>query len=98
RANWTIFDDAAPQLMLYEVSKRRNIPFFDLGQKLEISNFILREWEKFFQTGDEERLMTALIINEQHVIEAPVMEHHTYAKEVFHSFFFTIQDWFHFST
>jgi hypothetical protein len=98
RANWTIFDDAAPQLMLYEVSKRRNKSFFELGQKLGISDFILQEWEKFFQTGDEERLMTALIINEQHVIEAPVMEHHTYAKEVFHSFFFTIQDWFHFST
>lgn len=98
RANWTIFDDAAPQLLLYDYCKKTNASFLELGQELEISCFILKEWETFFQSRNEERLMTALIINEQHVIEGPVMEHHIYAKEVFHSFFFTVQDWFHFST
>lgn len=98
RANWIIFADAAPQLLLYELGKKANTSFFHFGRDLGISCFMLEEWKTFLELGDQDRLMTALIINEQHVIEGPLMEHHLYAKKVFRSLLFTIQDWFHFST
>ena len=43
------------------------------------------------------RLTTALIINEQNVIQTPVIEHPVYKKKVFHSMLFSFQDWLHFS-
>ncbi len=98
RANWTIFQDAAPQLLLYAKSKNLNESLFHYGKVFGVSNFMLEEWEVFFESGSETRLMTALIINEQHVIEAPVLHHHFYAKKVFRSMVFRMQDWFHFST
>ncbi|WP_347549889.1 DUF2515 family protein [Pseudalkalibacillus hwajinpoensis] len=98
RANWTIFQDATPQLLLYALSKKRNQSFLLYGRAFGVSEFMMDEWANFFQTEDEKRLLTALIINEQHVIEKPVLHHHFYSKKVFHSFLFTVQDWFHFST
>ncbi len=98
RANWTIFEDAAPQLLLYSKSKVLNESVFHYGKVFGVSKFMQREWEVFFERGNEHRLMTALIINEQHVIEEPVVQHHFYAKKVFRSMVFKMQDWFHFST
>lgn len=98
RANWTIFEDAFPQLLLYELSKTYNRSFMSSLREFNVSTFMQQEWEHFFATGDQQRLMVALIINEQHVIEKPVLLHHSLEKEVFHSFLFNIQEWFHFST
>ncbi len=98
RANWTIFEDAFPQLLLYEVSKQSNCSMMSALAEFNVSPFMQQEWETFFECKDEERLMNALIINEQHVIERPVLLHHAYEKKVFHSFLFNVQEWFHFST
>ncbi|WP_394174043.1 DUF2515 family protein [Guptibacillus hwajinpoensis] len=98
RANWTIFNDAAPQLLLYAKSKECNTSMIHGCRAFGVSEFMVEEWESFFLTRDEKRLMVALIINEQHVIEVPVLKHHFYAKKVFRSMIFNVQDWFHFST
>ncbi|MCA0985739.1 DUF2515 family protein [Guptibacillus algicola] len=98
RANWTIFEDAFPQLLLYERSKQSNSSIMSALSEFNVSAFMQQEWDVFFESRDEERLMKALIINEQHVIERPVLYHHSYQKKVFHSFLFNVQEWFHFST
>ncbi|WP_462412000.1 DUF2515 domain-containing protein [Neobacillus sp. Marseille-QA0830] len=97
RANWLIFHDAYPQLLLYHYSTKLNRPLFHLFPYFHISRFIQKEWQHYWQTKDIDRLTTALIINEQNVIQNPVIEHPIYKSKVFHSFVFNFQDWLHFS-
>lgn len=97
RANWLIFQDAYPQLLLYEYSTNLNTPMFHLLQYFNVSPFMINEWEYYWREKNKRRLMTALIINEQNVIQKPVIEHPIYYKKVFHSILFAIQDYFHFS-
>ncbi|PLT28370.1 DUF2515 family protein [Peribacillus deserti] len=98
RANWLIFDDAYPQLLLYHYSTKIGKPMFHLCRKFNISEYIEREWLFFWEHRDQERLMTALIVNEQNLIEQPVLQHPYYNNWVFKSFSFLFQDWLHFST
>ncbi|WP_240620293.1 DUF2515 family protein [Peribacillus acanthi] len=98
RANWLIFQDVFPQLLLYHYSTKLGIPLFHLGVYFHNSEFIISEWKTFWEKQDEKRLMISLIINEQNVIQEPVIEHRNLNKNVFHSFVFGIQDYFHFST
>ncbi|EIT86631.1 hypothetical protein A374_03634 [Fictibacillus macauensis ZFHKF-1] len=98
RANWLIFSDAYPQLLLYEVSKMKGEPLFHLLPALNVSLFMQQEWQRFWDTHDEERLWTALIINEQHLIQLPVIESPLYKRQVFESIPYHLQDWLHFSS
>ncbi|ENQ3077801.1 DUF2515 domain-containing protein [Bacillus cereus] len=97
RANWLIFLDAYPQLLLYEYSKRMKKPLFHLLQMFSVSVFMEGEWSRFWEQKKEERLMTALIINEQCTIQEPVIEHPFYQKHIFQTLMFKIQELFHFS-
>jgi len=97
RANWLIFHDAYPQLLLYQYSTKFNRPLFHLLPFFHASSFIEKEWFIYWNKNDNERLTTALIINEQNVIQTPVIEHPVYKKRVFHSLIFQLQDWLHFS-
>ncbi|OEH93880.1 DUF2515 domain-containing protein [Bacillus solimangrovi] len=98
RANWLIFQDAFSQLLIYEWSKKLNRPLFHLLSTFSVSPFMIYEWKHFWRTGDRNRLMTSLIINEQNLIQKPIIEHPFYKKKVFHSFCFHFQDWLHFSS
>ncbi|MGO4888067.1 DUF2515 domain-containing protein [Anaerobacillus sp. MEB173] len=98
RANWLIFEDAYPQLLIYEESKKRQQPLFFLLKDFHVSAFMEKEWIYFWTHHDVWRLCYALIINEQHVIQKPVIEHPFYKKHVFHSLPFYFEDRFHFST
>ncbi|HYK72281.1 MAG TPA: DUF2515 family protein, partial [Pseudoneobacillus sp.] len=98
RANWLIFHDVYPQLLIYDYSTKLNRPLFHLLKFFQVSNFILREWNLYWKNQDQQRLMNSLIINEQNVIQKPVIEHHIYKKKVFHSVAFQLEDWFHFSS
>lgn len=98
RANWLIFADAYPQLLLYELSVLRGKPYFHLLPYWRTSSFIQKEWILFWHERNEQRLITSLIINEQNVIQKPVMDHPFYKKKVFRSFMFKFQDWLHFSS
>jgi len=97
RANWLIFLDAFPQLMLHQLSKRYNTSFFHLLQHFNVSCFMQMEWQHFWQTNDRKRLMTALIINEQNVIQRPVVHHPFYKRQVLNSLPYVVQDWLHYS-
>ena len=97
RANWLIFHDVFPQLLLYQYSTKINRPMFHLLPYFHVSSFIQNEWQRYWINNDKERLTRALIINEQNVIHTPVIEHPVYKKKVFHSMIFSFQDWLHFS-
>jgi hypothetical protein len=97
RANWLIFHDVFPQLLLYQYSTKENKPLFHLLPYFNVSSFIQKEWNRYWKVPDKNRLTTALIINEQNVIQTPVIDHPVYKKRVFHSFIFSFQDWLHFS-
>jgi hypothetical protein len=98
RANWLIFQDVFPQLLVYDYSTKLRRPLFHLLKYFNVSDFIKNEWTIFWLKEDETRLMNALIINEQNVIQKPVIEHPVYKKKVFHSALFQFEDWFHFSS
>ncbi len=97
RANWLIFQDAFPQLLLYQYSTKLNRPLFHLLPYFNVSAFMQKEWNRYWKENDQQRLTTAFIINEQNVIQIPVIEHPIYKKKVFNSMIFSFQDWLHFS-
>lgn len=97
RANWLIFHDAYPQLLLYHYSTKNGVPMFHLLPYFHVSQFMVKEWGRFWEKGDRERLLTALIINEQNLIQKPVIELPRYKRNVFHTLLFAFQDWFHYS-
>ncbi|MCD8501735.1 MAG: DUF2515 domain-containing protein [Bacillaceae bacterium] len=97
-ANWLIFSDAYPQLLLYEESKKRNKPYFHLLSHFHVSSFMVKEWLYFWKRKNIDRLCTALIINEQHLIQKPILESPHFKKTVFDQYLFTLVDRFHFNT
>ncbi|WP_088102166.1 DUF2515 domain-containing protein [Halalkalibacter urbisdiaboli] len=97
RANWTIFQDAFPQLLIYEWSKKSGEPLFHFLPKFGVSRFMEREWKMFWERRDEHRLCTALIINEQNVIQKPVLEDPVYEKHVFSTLRYFLEEHAHFS-
>ena len=98
KANWLIFNDAYPQLLLYELSKKLRTPLFYLLKECSVSLFMEIQWERYWELGNGDLLVTSQIINEQNVIQKPVIEHPIYKKKVFSSFVFRVQDWLHFSS
>ncbi|WP_247747198.1 DUF2515 family protein [Alkalihalobacillus sp. BA299] len=98
RANWLIFSDAFPQLLIYEVSKLENKPLFHLLKHFGVSEFMVREWGVFWEKGELERLCTAQIINEQHLIQQPVIEHPFFSKFVFNTLPYFLVEHLHFNT
>ncbi|MEH7236544.1 DUF2515 domain-containing protein [Bacillus sp. JJ1562] len=98
RANWLIFSDAYPQLLVYEYSKHLGKPFFHMLKMFSVSRFIEIEWEYYWRHREGNRLVTTQIINEQNIIQKPVIEHPFYRKRVFQRFFYNLQDFLHFSS
>lgn len=70
---------------------------FHLLRYFHVSPFMIEEWGNFWVHKNKQRLLTSLIINEQNVIQKPVIEHPIYSSEVFHSLLFSFQDYLHFS-
>ncbi|WP_052504372.1 DUF2515 family protein [Rossellomorea aquimaris] len=98
RANWSIFQDAFPQLLLYHYSTRYKKKMFHLSKEFHISSFMEEEWNRYWEERDDHRLVHSLIINEQHLIQEPVIDHEVYKKRVFGSSLFFIEDHLHFSS
>ncbi|WP_067725514.1 DUF2515 family protein [Oceanobacillus damuensis] len=92
RANWLIFSDAYPQLLTYSVSKEYNKPFFHLLPEFGVSAFMTDEWHRFWKLKDMERLLTSLIINEQNLIQSPVIDQSFFKTQVFGSFPYILQN------
>lgn len=84
-ANALIFQDAFPQLLLYERSRTWNRPLFHLLPQLHVSRFMQPMWELFWDEGSSALITIALIINEQNYIQARVAEHPRFQGHALHS-------------
>ncbi len=98
RANWLIFTDAYPQLLIYEISKKIEVPLFHLLKIFHVSTFMEQQWQHFWIKKDIEHLCKALIINEQNVIQKPVNEDSFYHEQIFSSIPFFIDDKLRYNT
>ncbi|QPC46663.1 DUF2515 family protein [Mangrovibacillus cuniculi] len=97
RANWLIFRDAFPQLLLYyywTVTKRLKLHLLPL---FYVSSFMVRQWELYINNSNSDLLTYSLITNEQNVIEDTVVQHPFYKKKVFGTVMYTLQEWNHFT-
>lgn len=91
--NSLIFADAFPQLLLYAESKRRGVSLARLLPSLGISAFMRPFWKRFAEDQAPAPLTSALIINEQHVIQRPIVEDHYYIERVLSAPAFRSQPW-----
>lgn len=94
RANWLIFLDAYPQLLIYALSKKLRQPLFFLLEEFHISKFMQLEWKYFWKSNNKTRLVISLIINEQNVIENAVIQHPFYKTNVFQGLPYFLQNIF----
>ncbi|SDH39779.1 Protein of unknown function [Alteribacillus persepolensis] len=92
RANALIFQDAYPQLRLYEESKKRQKSLFHLLPVFYVSAFMQPFWEMFFTQQQSALLTVALIINEQNYIEKRVIQQPYYQQHVLQSLKFKGQE------
>ncbi|GEN52178.1 DUF2515 family protein [Halobacillus faecis] len=92
RGNWLIFQDAYPQLLLYDASLKHCRPLYHLLDALNVSKFMKPFWERFWKNGNSEELTKALIVNEQHYIEDRVIRNHLYMATVMDKVMFKLQD------
>ncbi|WP_188205988.1 DUF2515 family protein [Alkalibacillus aidingensis] len=93
--NWFIFQDAFPQLLIYKLSKQQNKPLFFLFKHFHISSIMEREWYAFYQKRDKNRLMYSQIINEQQLIQQPIITNNPYRQSVFRSLPYRLQEILH---
>ncbi|PYI53945.1 DUF2515 family protein [Paenibacillus flagellatus] len=82
RANALIFQDAYPQLRLYEASLERKRELFRLLPAFGVSAFMRPVWEQFWRERNSALLTVALIVNEQHYIEGRVVQNETFRRTV----------------
>ena len=92
RANWLIFQDAYPQLLLYEEVKKRNMNLFYLLSHFGVSCFMEVMWNDFWIHRDVQRLTVSLIINEQNYIEKRVVDKDKFAAPVLKDVKYFLQD------
>lgn len=92
RGNWLIFQDAYPQLLLYEASKKHKTSLFFLLPYLHVSAFMIPIWMDFWQKENVSALALALIINEQNYIETRIIQNPYYEKNVMSKSSFLFQD------
>lgn len=97
RINWLIFSDVYPQLIVYEWSKKLKNPLFNQLKLFHVSKWMIQQWWDFWYEKDEKKLMNALIINEQHVIEKPVIRAPFFKDALFKRPVYEWQERLHFS-
>lgn len=93
RANGLIFQDAYPQLLLYEASKKRAKNLFHLLPHLDISMWMVPAWHEFWAAPDSAALTIALIVNEQNYIEQRIVQKGQFQQTVLDKAFFKAQGW-----
>lgn len=91
RANGFIFQDAFPQLLLYETGRRLGRQLTHLLPAFGVSKFMLPVWNQFWRYQNSAVLTTALIINEQHYIESRIVQNPHYRHNVLNKAMFNLQ-------
>ncbi len=92
RGNWLIFQDAFPQLLLFEEGKERGKNLSHLLPHLQVSRFMQANWNYYIETQDSHLLSVALIINEQNYIESRLIQDPYYQEQVLSTLQFKLQD------
>lgn len=92
RANALIFNDAYPQLLLYEKSKNENTTYFHLLPAFHISKFMIPIWNYFLSSSNSSLLTLALITNEQNYVEKHLMSSQTTKNNIFHTLPYVLQE------
>ncbi|BFT69810.1 DUF2515 family protein [Paenibacillus sp. P36] len=93
RANGLIFQDAYPQLLLYDESKKREKNLFHLLPHFNISIWMVPVWHEFWTNPDSTALTIALIVNEQNYIEQRIVQKGTFRETVLDKTLFKAQGW-----
>ena len=75
RANWSIFQDAFRSCFFIIIRRLYKKKMFHLFKEFQYVVFHGGGMESCFGKRDERRLVQSLIINEQHLIQNPVIEH-----------------------
>ena len=83
RGNWLIFQDAYPQFLVYEESKRSGKNLFYFLPHLHVSTFMETMWNHFWNEADSYLLTISLIINEQSYLESRVLKNPIVSKKQF---------------
>ncbi|WP_020615347.1 DUF2515 family protein [Paenibacillus daejeonensis] len=91
RANFLIFGDAYPQLLLYEAGLATGEDLSRLLPALGVSRFMQPVWSRFYASRESAMLSMALIVNEQHYIEERVVQHPWYREHVLEALYFKLQ-------
>ncbi|WP_226034778.1 DUF2515 family protein [Aquibacillus saliphilus] len=94
KSNAHIFQDAFPQLLLYQACKVRNKNLFYLLPAFKVSDFMIPVWNEFYEKHNSQLLTIGLIINEQNNIEGRVIQNKQFQKQVFNSIPFKAQQLF----
>lgn len=94
RCNSLIFQDAYPQLLLYEESLERKTNLFKLLPEFFVSAFMRPFWDDFWQRRDPSLLTLALIVNEQSYIEGRVVRSFPYKQHVLNTLEYKMQSLF----
>lgn len=92
RSNWLIFQDAYPQFLVYEESKRSGKNLFYYLPHLHVSTFMETMWNHFWNEADSYLLTISLIINEQNYLDSRVLKNQTFQKNIFNTVEFKLQD------
>ncbi|WP_339146357.1 MULTISPECIES: DUF2515 family protein [unclassified Sutcliffiella] len=93
KANHLIFQDAYPQLLLYEESKKLGRSLFHLLSEFHVSPFMNPIWTLFWDNNKKKELLTvSLIINEQSFIEYNLLQNPFFQQKVLSSFTYQLQE------
>lgn len=93
KANQLIFQDAYPQLLLYEESKKAGRPLFHLLSEFHVSAFMIPIWTLFLKDNSKKELLTvSLIINEQNFIEYNLVQNPYFQQKVLSSLTYQLQE------
>lgn len=93
KANHLIFQDAYPQLLLYEESKKAGKPLFYLLSEFHVSPFMNPIWTLFWKNNKKKELLTvSLIINEQNFIEYNLLKNPYFQQKVLSSLTYQLQE------
>ncbi|CAM3746439.1 DUF2515 family protein [Mesobacillus zeae] len=90
--NAAIFQDAYPQLLLYDESTKQCKPLYFLLSHFHVSRFMVPVWNLFHQEGNSTMLTTALIINEQKMLEKRVLLNRKKSRLPFSDILFQLQE------
>lgn len=93
-ANAWIFNDAYPQLLMWEYCKNNNEDLFPLLSHFSVSRFMIEKWQQAWkqETFPSAVMTCSLIINEQNMLQKRLLDPSYMYDELFHSLKYHFQE------